>query len=157
VAVIDQGLPDGLGIDLLKEAAKLRPFMGLILYTVRNDYGMQYTAKVLGAKYLSKPASRLGLGETVKAAAARMTEQDFTGPRKLLIAEDTESVRDVLRRQLQKLGVEADFVTTVLKPCVHLSARNTAFYSPTCICPIWMAINWWPISVQRKKRTISTA
>ncbi len=112
VAVIDQGLPDGLGIDLLKEAAKLRPFMGLILYTVRNDYGMQYTARVLGAKYLSKPASRLGLGETVKAAAARMTEQDFTGPCKLLIAEDTESVRDVLRRQLQKLGVEADFVTT---------------------------------------------
>ncbi|MCK5658573.1 MAG: response regulator, partial [Alphaproteobacteria bacterium] len=78
VAVIDQGLPDGLGIDLLKEAAKLRPFMGLILYTVRNDLGMQYTAKVLGAKYLSKPASRLGLGEAVKAAARQISTHDYT-------------------------------------------------------------------------------
>jgi CheY-like chemotaxis protein/two-component sensor histidine kinase len=110
VAVIDQGLPDGLGIDLLKEAAKLRPFMGLILYTVRNDLGMQYTAKVIGAKYLSKPASRLGLGEAVKAAAKRVSAHDYTGPRRLLIAEDTESVQDVLKRQLAKLGVEADFV-----------------------------------------------
>lgn len=112
VAVIDQGLPDGLGIDLLKEAAKLRPFMGLILYTVRNDMGMQYTAKVIGAKYLSKPASRLGLGEAVKSAAKNMSMQDYTGPRRLLIAEDTESVRDVLSRQLKKLGAEADFVGT---------------------------------------------
>lgn len=112
VAVIDQGLPDGLGIDLLKEAVKLRPFMGLILYTVRNDFGMQYTAKVVGAKYLSKPASRLGLGEAVKAAAKQISAQEYTGPRRLLIAEDTESVRDVLKRQLDKLGVEADFVTT---------------------------------------------
>jgi len=112
VAVIDQGLPDGLGIDLLKEATKLRPFMGLILYTVRDDFGMQYSAKVLGAKYLSKPASRLGLGEAVKAAARRMSEQDYTGPKRLLIAEDTPSVQDLLRRQLEKLGVEADFVST---------------------------------------------
>ncbi|MDD9901305.1 MAG: response regulator [Alphaproteobacteria bacterium] len=112
VAVVDQGLPDGMGIDLLKEITKLRPFMGLILYTVRNDYGMQYTARVIGAKYLSKPASRLGLGEAVKSAAKRMMTQDYTGPRRLLIAEDTESVRDILRRQLTKLGVDADFVGT---------------------------------------------
>ncbi len=110
VAVIDQGLPDGLGIDLLKEAVKLRPFMGLILYTVRNDLGMQHTAKTIGATYLSKPASRLGLGEAVKSASKQMSVQDYTGPRRLLIAEDTASVRDVLKRQLDKLGVEADFV-----------------------------------------------
>ena len=36
VAVIDQGLPDGLGIDLLKEASQLRPLTGLILYTVHQ-------------------------------------------------------------------------------------------------------------------------
>ena len=110
VAVIDQGLPDGLGIDLLKEVAKIRPFMGLILYTVRNDLGMQYTAKVIGAKFLSKPASRLGLGEAVKAAAKQVSAHDYIGPRRLLIAEDTAAVQDVLKRQLQKLGVEADFV-----------------------------------------------
>lgn len=111
VAVVDQGLPDGLGIDLLKEMSRVRPFMGLILYSVRDDFGIQYTAKVIGAKFLSKPASRLGLGEAVKSAALRVTRQMLTGPRRLLIAEDTVSVRDVLKRQLDKLGVEADIVS----------------------------------------------
>jgi len=124
VAVIDQGLPDGLGIDLLKEAAKLRPFMGMILYTVRNDLGMQYTAKVLGAKYLSKPASRLGLGEAVKAAARQISTHDYTGPRRLLIAEDTPSVQDVLKRQLNKLGVEADFVLNGIEALKALEKKE---------------------------------
>jgi len=122
VAVIDQGLPDGLGIDLLKEAARIRPFMGLILYTVRNDMGMQYTAKIIGAKFLSKPASRLGLGEAVKAAAKQTAAQNFTGPRRLLIAEDTASVQDVLKRQLDKLGVEADFVTNGVEALKNLES-----------------------------------
>ena len=124
VAVIDQGLPDGLGIDLLKEATKIRPFMGLILYTVRNDLGMQYTAKVIGAKYLSKPASRLGLGEAVKAAAKQMLAQEYNGPRRLLIAEDTLSVQDVLKRQLDKLGVQADFVKTGLEALNALEKKE---------------------------------
>ncbi len=124
VAVIDQGLPDGRGIDLLKEASKLRPFMGLILYTVRDDFGVQYTAKAIGAKYLPKPASRLGLGEAVKSAARRTTHQEYTGPRKLLIAEDTESVRDVLKRQLEKLGVEADFVLNGLEAMRALEKKE---------------------------------
>ncbi len=124
VAVVDQGLPDGLGIDLLKEAAKIRPFMGLILYTVRNDLGMQYTAKVIGAKYLSKPASRLGLGEAVKAAAKRISAQNYTGPHRLLIAEDTPAVQDVLRRQLSKLGVEADFAVNGIQALAALEKKE---------------------------------
>ncbi len=124
VIISDQGLPDGLGIDLLKEVTKIRPFMGLILYTVRNDLGMQYTAKTIGAKYLSKPASRLGLGEAVKAAAKQVAAQDYTGPRRLLIAEDTESVQDVLRRQLSKLGVEADFVMNGLEALKALEKKE---------------------------------
>jgi two-component system sensor histidine kinase/response regulator len=124
VAVVDQGLPDGLGIDLLKEATKIRPFMGLILYTVRNDLGMQYTAKVIGAKFLSKPASRLGLGEAVKSAAKQTSTQDFTGPRRLLIAEDTLSVQDVLKRQLDKLGVEADFVMNGIEAMAALEKKE---------------------------------
>ena len=61
-------------------------------------------------KYLTKPASRIGLGEAVEDAAQKAARHNISGPKKLLIAEDTESVRDVLSRQLQKLGVEADFV-----------------------------------------------
>ena len=110
VAVVDQGLPDGLGIDLMKEFAEIRPFMGQILYTVRDDYGLQHSCRAMGATYLAKPASRAGLGETVKDAASAQAQYELQGPKRLLIAEDTPTVQDVLKRQLSLLGVEADFV-----------------------------------------------
>jgi len=110
VAIIDNGLPDGKGIDLLKAANYIRPFMGLILYTFSDDIKIQNKAKTIGATFLSKPASRAGLGEAVKAAACQVSEQDSGKIRRLLIAEDTPAIQDVLKRQLKKIGVEADFV-----------------------------------------------
>ncbi len=110
VGVIDQGLPDGLGLDLIREIMEERPFMGLIMYTVRDDIGLHHSLNALGVKYLTKPASRLGLGDAIKDAARKIVKVNIDGPARLLIAEDTESVRDVLQRQLDKLGVEADFV-----------------------------------------------
>lgn len=110
VGVIDQGLPDGLGYDLIKEIMNIRPYMGLVMYTVRDDIGLQHSLHALGVPYLTKPAGRMGLGEAVKNAARKNVRISIDGPTRLLIAEDTESVRDVLRRQLEKLGVEADFV-----------------------------------------------
>lgn len=110
VAIIDQGLPDGLGLDLIREIMDIRPFMALMMYTVRDDAGLQHTLQSLGVMYLTKPASRIGLGEAVKDSAAKLIKHEVDGPSKLVIAEDTESVRDVLRRQLANLGVEATFV-----------------------------------------------
>lgn len=110
VGVIDQGLPDGLGVDLIREIMEIRPFMGLIMYTVRDDVGLQHTLQSLGVTYLSKPASRIGLGEAIKDAASKAERVSIEGPTRLLIAEDTVSVRDVLQRQLKALGVEATFV-----------------------------------------------
>ncbi|MCB1531839.1 MAG: response regulator [Alphaproteobacteria bacterium] len=110
VGIIDQGLPDGLGLDLIKEIMQIRPYMGLIMYTVRDDVGMQHSLQALGVKYLTKPASRAGLGEAVEGAASRVKKMTIEGPTRLLIAEDTDSVRYVLGKQLDKLGIEADFV-----------------------------------------------
>ncbi|MGM0422585.1 MAG: response regulator [Pseudomonadota bacterium] len=116
VALVDQGLPDGLGIDLMKEISELQPFAGLVMYTVRDDYGLQHSARSLGAKYLSKPASRIGLGEAVKSSARQnQGGMDPNRPKRLLIAEDTPAVQDVLQRQLKKLGIEADFVENGLQ------------------------------------------
>ncbi len=126
VALIDQGLPDGLGIDLLKEISKAQPYTGMIMYTVRDDYGLQHTTRTLGAKYLSKPASRIGLGEAVRDAARQNNApaSDNKRPRKLLIAEDTAAVQDVLKRQLSKLGVEADFVDNGLQALEKLKTEE---------------------------------
>ncbi len=110
VGIIDQGLPDGLGIDLIREIVEIRPYMGMIMYTVRDDPGLQHSLNAMGISFLPKPASRLGLGVAVQEAARKNVVTTFSGPSKLLIAEDTESVADVLRRQLSRLGVEADFV-----------------------------------------------
>ncbi len=110
VAIIDQGLPDGLGLDLIRELMQLRPFMGYIMYTVREDAGLQHTLQSLGVTYLTKPASRLGLGEAVQDAASKTKQMSIEGNTKMLVAEDTPSVRDILKRQLDKLGVDADFV-----------------------------------------------
>ncbi len=111
VALIDQGLPDGEGIELMREISDLRPHTGLVMYTVHDDYSLQNAIRTLGATYLSKPASRIGLGEAVKSNARQMTQM-LTGPRRLLIAEDTEIVRNILQRQLEAMGgIEVDFVT----------------------------------------------
>ncbi|MEM8833357.1 MAG: response regulator [Pseudomonadota bacterium] len=110
VAIIDQGLPDGLGLDLIRELIDIRPFTGIIMYTVRDDAGLQHTLQSLGVTYLAKPASRLGLAEEVLNAASKVKKMAIEGPTKLLIAEDTASIRDVLQRQLDTIGVEATFV-----------------------------------------------
>jgi len=110
VAVIDQGLPDGLGIDLIREIMQIRPFMGLVMYTVRDDAGLHHSLQSLGVTYLTKPASRIGLGEAVRDAATKTQQTGIEGPKRLIIAEDTPSVVDVLKRQLDKLGIEAAFV-----------------------------------------------
>lgn len=110
VGVIDQGLPDGLGFDLIREIMTIRPFMGLIMYTVRDDIGLQHSLQALGVTYLSKPASRLGLGTVVKEATRSQIAIDSKGPTRLLIAEDNQTVREVIHRQLDRLGVAADFV-----------------------------------------------
>lgn len=110
VAIIDQGLPDGNGLDLIREIMEMRPFMGLIMYTVRDDAGLQHTLQSLGVTYLTKPASRIGLGEAVRDSASKVVQMNIDGPTKLLIAEDTASVRDILKRQLAVLCVDATFV-----------------------------------------------
>lgn len=125
VGIIDQGLPDGLGIDLIREIMNLRPFMGLIMYTVRDDMGLQHSLQSLGVNYLSKPASRLGLGTAVKDATRKLAVKNSNGPTRLLIAEDNETVREVINRQLNRLGVEADFVPNGKQA---LSALETGEY-----------------------------
>jgi two-component system sensor histidine kinase/response regulator len=102
--------PTASALDLIRDLMQLRPTMGLVMYTVRDDIGLAHSLHSLGATFLTKPASRIGLGEAVKSAARQYVGLDIVGPKRLLIAEDTDSVRDILKRQLEIMGIEADFV-----------------------------------------------
>lgn len=110
VGIVDQGLPDETGLDVIRAILEMRPEMGLIMYTAREDNGLQHSLESLGVPYLAKPASRLGLGRAVLESSSRVVRSVRGGPSRLLIAEDTPSVRDLLERQLRLLGCEADFV-----------------------------------------------
>ncbi len=110
VAIIDQGLPDGLGLHLIREISETKPYLGMIMYTARDDEGMKLTLRSLGIPYISKPASRLGLALAIQDAADKTIPSTQKRIQRILVAEDTPSVRDVLSRQFVKLGVEADFV-----------------------------------------------
>jgi signal transduction histidine kinase/CheY-like chemotaxis protein len=109
-AVVDHNLPDGWGLNLIRDINDIRPYCGLVMYTVHDDYSIQNALRSLGAKHLVKPASRAGLGEAVKGVVKQITSQKIEGPQKILIAEDTEAVRQILEQQLKKLNINADFV-----------------------------------------------
>ncbi len=109
IAIIDHGLPDGEGIELIKIANKLRPGMGLILYTVFDDYRLRQGCKFIGARYLSKPASRLGLGNAVKDAAQKSYRpKSFEGTPRILLTEDNLSIIDIFKRQIKRFGIDVD-------------------------------------------------
>lgn len=109
-AVVDHNLPDGYGLNLIRDINDIRPYCGLVMYTVHDDYSIQNALRSIGATHLVKPASRTGLGEAVKGVVKQISGQKISGSQKILIAEDTEAVRTILDQQLKKLGIEADFV-----------------------------------------------
>ncbi|HOO49890.1 MAG TPA: response regulator [Alphaproteobacteria bacterium] len=111
VVISDQSLSDGnnTGLEIIRYAAEKWPRSGLVMYTARDDAGLRQSLKTLGAVYLEKPASRRGLGEAVTQVAARQCDDALKRDGKILVAEDTDSVRMMLARQFETLGVAVDF------------------------------------------------
>lgn len=110
VAVVDHNLPDGWGLNLIQMINDIRPYCGLVMYTVHDDYSIQNALRSIGATHLTKPASRMGLGEAIKGVVKQINSQKLDGSQKILIAEDTEAVREIIDKQLRTLGIHADFV-----------------------------------------------
>jgi DNA-binding response OmpR family regulator len=93
--LVDIGLPDGSGFDLIKELKKLHPETGIIIISARNSIDDKIEGLDLGADdYLSKPFHLSELNSRIKSLLRRMK---FTGKKeievgKLLIIPDSREV-----------------------------------------------------------------
>jgi DNA-binding response OmpR family regulator len=93
--LVDIGLPDGSGFDLIKELKKLHPKTGIIIISARNSIDDKIEGLDLGADdYLAKPFHLTELNSRLKSLLRRMK---FMGKKeievgKLLILPDSREV-----------------------------------------------------------------
>ena len=109
ITIVDQGLPDGLGTDLITDILDIRPSSSILMYTVREDPGMHDALTSMGVSYLSKPASRLGLADAIVNSLQRNIDNTAAKTADILIAEDTESVRHILAKQFDQFDINITF------------------------------------------------
>lgn len=110
VAMTDYILPDGNGVDFIRDLTKTFPRMGLVMYTFYEHDGLAQSLKSMGVTYLPKPASRIGLAQTLLDVAKRHWLEQTDIPQRVLLAEDTASVRQILQTQFERMGVIVDVV-----------------------------------------------
>jgi FixJ family two-component response regulator len=105
VVIVDLGLPDGSGLDLIRELAGTQPRVSVILAT-SGDTALADQAIDAGADgFLEKPITSLGvfqeavlsrLPEDARPAGPRVIPNDQVMPDRLALRDDLEHVLDVL-------------------------------------------------------------
>lgn len=112
-ALLDQQLPDGLGIDLLPKLLAARPALPVIMMTGQHDLELAIEAIKLGAAdFVHKPVQTDALQNTVNQVLARA--QDAPGERQ---APNAGPPRELIGRSAAMLEVSKQ---------IALSAQNKA-------------------------------
>ena len=106
VVVVDLGLPDGSGTDLISELAQASPRIGVIL-GISGDAGGEAGAMAAGADgFLTKPIDSLGVFQqailthlpgTAQPPGPRMVPDETITPDPIAFRDDIAHVADVLR------------------------------------------------------------
>lgn len=146
VAIVDLGLPDISGIEVIRQAASMTPRIEAIAYTVFDDEVSLFLALKAGAVgYLLKEASGQqildAIRETLRGGAmisptlARRLLKEFNAPNTEPLPELTPREREVLEHLVQganylnvaaRLGIGAETVRTHIKSIyrkLHVSNR----------------------------------
>jgi two-component system OmpR family response regulator len=110
VLVVDLGLPDGSGLDLIAEQASARPRVDVIL-AISGDPGQEEAALVAGAQgFLSKPLTSLDAFQ--HAVLARLPDNPMPNTPRALLGEDVHpdgaALRDDLAQAASLLAGVAD-------------------------------------------------
>ena len=110
VLLLDLGLPDIDGIDLLREIRAAHPLIPIVVLSAREDERGKVTALDLGADdYVTKPFGMAELVARLRTAIHHRLQQEGTQP----VFSSADLRVDLVRRQVLRAGVE-----------VHLSPRE---------------------------------
>ena len=96
--LIDLGLPDGSGLDLIRTYKKLHPGTGIIIISARNSLDDKVTGLDLGADdYLSKPFHFSELNSRIKSVLRRLKfngKKEIWAGKLLILPEQREVLVD---------------------------------------------------------------
>ncbi len=113
LVLLDQTLPDSKGLSLVPAMRALASDISIVLYTSEPADKIGWVEQEGGAAYLSRETPYQQFLETMESYAigAPILEAKRTGRLngRVLIAEDTASVRQILELQTKGLGLEVDF------------------------------------------------
>ena len=106
VVVIDLGLPDGSGIDLIEELARANPRVGVLLATSGDDRAAEIAIAAGADGFLAKPI--VDLGTFQESVLSRLpADRHPVGPRKIsheVIKPDTVAYDDDMAHAADLLG-----------------------------------------------------
>jgi CheY-like chemotaxis protein len=126
IAVVDLGLPDGSGTDLIRELAGARPRIGLILATSGDDTLCQAATEAGADGFLPKPLTSLSLFQKTlldlmpaesRPRGLRLVTDDRIAPDRIALQDDLAHVAAVLsgKADLTMIDYIARFVGGVAR------------------------------------------
>jgi PAS domain S-box-containing protein len=114
LVLLEQNLPEAKGLELVPAMRALQPELNIVLYTANEQDTIAWAAQEAGVFYLPRSTPYQQFLETVEsfASGAPLIDGKRGGALsgRVLIAEDTAAVRQILEVQVKGLGVEVDFV-----------------------------------------------
>ncbi len=114
LVLLEQNLPEAKGLDLVPAMRALHPELNIVLYTANEQDTIAWAAQEASVFYLPRSTPYEQFMETVKSFAHGRPVVDskkggaLSG--RVLIAEDTPAVRQILEVQVKGIGVDVDFV-----------------------------------------------
>lgn len=124
LAIMDGIQPIQETLEFIKTASLRYPRMAMIVYTFHETEGLKPQLDQYGVTYLSKPASRQGLGQSVLDVTKNKWKQRPPLSKRILIIEDTDSIRATLHLQMNRLGVLCDFAVSGIDALHHLRENH---------------------------------
>lgn len=112
--LLEQNLPESKGLELVPALRALAPDLNIVMYTAEEADTIGWAAQEAGVFYMPRSTPYQQFLETmhsfVDGSALIEAKQGGKLSGRVLIAEDTPAVRQILEVQVRGLGVDVDFV-----------------------------------------------